>query len=118
MTTDRSDGPFVEALLAKLNRAEKLAQLQITFAMTAEGCADVARAGIGALFWPMGAAATNAVQKAAVEESAHGIPLLIGLDVIHGQRTIFPIPLAQASSNSTAAWPRRRSLWSSLRAPR
>ncbi|HQY98987.1 MAG TPA: glycoside hydrolase family 3 N-terminal domain-containing protein [Propionicimonas sp.] len=98
MTTDRSDGPFVEALLAKLNRAEKLAQLQITFAMTAEGCADVARAGIGALFWPMGAAATNAVQKAAVEESAHGIPLLIGLDVIHGQRTIFPIPLAQACS--------------------
>ncbi len=89
---------LVDSLLARLTRAEKLAQLQITFAMTPEGCADLARAGIGALFWPMSAAATNAVQRVAVEESAHGIPLLIGLDVIHGQRTIFPIPLAQACS--------------------
>jgi beta-glucosidase len=86
------------ALLMTMTRAEKLAQLQITFARTAESCADLARAGIGALFWPLDAAATNAVQQVAVEESEHGIPLLIGLDVIHGQRTIFPIPLAQACS--------------------
>ncbi len=46
----------------------------------------------------MGAAAANELQRVAVEESAHGIPLLIGLDVIHGHRTIFPIPLAQACS--------------------
>src|SRR6185312_15801350 len=41
---------------------------------------------------------TNALQRAAIEESPHGIPLLIGLDVIHGQFTIFPTPLAQAAS--------------------
>lgn len=87
-----------EALVAAMSRAEKLAQLQVTFAMTPEGNADLARAGIGALFWPMGASGSNAVQRVAVEETAHGIPLLIGLDVIHGQRTIFPIPLAQACS--------------------
>lgn len=88
----------LERLLGTLTRDQKLAQLQITFSMTPQGCADLARAGIGALFWPMSAAATNAVQRVAGEESAHGIPLLIGLDVIHGQRTIFPIPLAQACS--------------------
>ena len=42
------------------------------------------------------------MQRAAVEESPHGIPLLIGLDVIHGQFTIFPTPLAQAASFDTA----------------
>ena len=40
----------------------------------------------------------NAFQKIAVEESPSGIPLLVALDVIHGYRTIFPIPLAMASS--------------------
>lgn len=88
----------VTRLLSSMSRADKLAQLQITFAMTPDALADLARGGIGALFWPMGADATNEVQRVAVEESAHGIPLLIGLDVIHGQRTIFPIPLAQACS--------------------
>jgi len=40
----------------------------------------------------------NRCQRAAVEQSAHGIPLLFGRDVIYGQATIFPIPLAQAAS--------------------
>lgn len=88
----------VDTLLATMDRAAKLNQLQVTFRMTPEENADLARAGIGALFWPMGAAAANAVQRVAVEESPHGIPLLIGLDVIHGHRTIFPVPLAQACS--------------------
>ncbi len=88
----------VAGLLASMTRTEKLAQLQVTFRMDAGENADLARAGIGALFWPMSAAAANELQRVAVEESAHGIPLLIGLDVIHGHRTIFPIPLAQACS--------------------
>lgn len=45
-----------------------------------------------------GAAETRAVQKIAVEESRLGIPLLFALDVIHGYRTVFPIPLAEACS--------------------
>lgn len=40
----------------------------------------------------------NAMQKRAVEDSRLGIPILFGMDVIHGYRTIFPIPLAQACS--------------------
>ncbi|MDU0347268.1 glycoside hydrolase family 3 protein, partial [Actinomyces sp. MRS3W] len=92
----------VENILAELSWEEKLAQIQITFKMTTKECLEAARAGIGALFWPGNAADTNAVQRAAVEESAHGIPLLIGLDVIHGQRTTFPTPLAMGASFSTA----------------
>ena len=38
----------------------------------------------------------NRLQKIAVEESRLGIPLLIGLDVVHGLRTVFPIPLAES----------------------
>src|SRR5690606_31410075 len=40
----------------------------------------------------------NALQRAAVEESRLGIPLLFGRDVIHGFRTVFPLPLGQAAS--------------------
>ena len=90
----------IEDILASLTWEEKLNQAQITFKMSLEECLEAARSGIGALFWPGSAADTNAVQRAAVEESAHGIPLLIGLDVIHGQRTIFPTPLAMAASFS------------------
>ena len=43
-----------------------------------------------------GAATINLLQKIAVEESRLGIPMLIGNDVIHGYRTIFPIPLAES----------------------
>lgn len=44
------------------------------------------------------AAAVNALQKAAVETSRLGIPLVVARDVIHGHRTVFPIPLGQAAS--------------------
>lgn len=94
LTQERTER--VDVLLQAMSRDEKLLQLQVTFRMDAEENAAFARAGIGALFWPMSAAATNELQRVACTESAHGIPLLIGLDVIHGQRTIFPIPLAQA----------------------
>ncbi|WGK64030.1 glycoside hydrolase family 3 N-terminal domain-containing protein [Flavobacteriaceae bacterium YJPT1-3] len=54
--------------------------------------------GIGALFNATGSAFTRKLQKIAVEETRLGIPLLFGYDVIHGHKTIFPIPLAEASS--------------------
>ena len=52
----------------------------------------------GSILNASGAAYVNAFQKAAVEESRLKIPLLFGLDVIHGYETIFPVPLAQAAS--------------------
>src|SRR3954454_19245476 len=88
----------IEALLARMSWEEKLAQLQISYRPQLEDAAELVRGGIGAVFWPRSAAATNELQRVAVEETPHGIPLLIGLDVVHGQRTIFPIPLAQAAS--------------------
>src|SRR5258706_2685323 len=53
---------------------------------------------LGGLFNVMGAENTTPVQRIAVTESRLKIPLLFGLDVIHGYRTIFPIPLGEASS--------------------
>jgi beta-glucosidase len=60
---------------------------------------DAARSGmLGSVLNIYGARNSNALQRIAVEESRLGIPLLFGLDVIHGFWTTFPIPLAQASS--------------------
>lgn len=53
---------------------------------------------VGALFGLLGAANTNAAQKIAVEQSRLKIPVLFGYDVIHGYRTIFPVPIGSASS--------------------
>jgi beta-glucosidase len=88
----------ITRLLAGMTPAEKLGQLQIVFRPRAEDAAELVREGVGAVFWPRSAAATNAVQRVAVEQTRLGIPLLVGLDVIHGQRTIAPVPLAQAAS--------------------
>ncbi len=63
------------------------------------------RAGrIGALLNLWGADEAHAVQRLAVEESRLGIPLLLGLDVIHGHRTIFPVPLAEACLFAPDLW--------------
>ncbi len=53
---------------------------------------------VGSLFNAVGADLTRELQKVAVEESRLKIPLIFGLDIIHGFRTTFPIPLAEASS--------------------
>ena len=62
----------------------------------------IRQGGVGGIFNLWGAHATRAAQKIAVEQSRLKIPLLFGLDVIHGYRTIFPIPLAEAGSWDTA----------------
>ncbi len=60
---------------------------------------EIVRAGgAGALLNVMDVAAVDRLQRIAVEESRLGIPLLFGRDVIHGFRTVFPIPLGQAAS--------------------
>ena len=88
----------IDVLIARLSWDEKLAQLQIAYRPRFEDAAALVRSGIGAVFWPGDATRTNELQRVAREESAHGIPVLVGLDVIHGQYTIFPTPLAQAAS--------------------
>ncbi|MEU1971430.1 glycoside hydrolase family 3 N-terminal domain-containing protein [Microbacterium sp. NPDC019599] len=90
--------PRVQRLLAEMTPAEKLGQLQIVFRPKLADAAQLVRDGVGSIFWPRSASAVNELQRVAVEETRLGIPVLVGLDVIHGQRTIAPVPLAQAAS--------------------
>src|SRR5258707_520520 len=93
----------INALLARMTLAEKLGQLQ---QLDGEGNGNfrpehraLVRQGLlGSTLNVRGAQRTNELQRIAVEESRLKIPLLFGFDVIHGYRTIFPIPLAEASS--------------------
>ncbi len=87
-----------DELLSRMTWEEKLAQLQIVFRPNLDDAAALVRKGLGSTFWPPSAGATNALQRVAIEETRLGIPLLVGLDVIHGQRTIAPIPLSQAAA--------------------
>jgi beta-glucosidase len=86
---------------------EKLGQLNLVAGVSdTAATADLAlvRQGrVGGFLSVFGAGATHAAQRVAVEQSRLGIPLLLGYDVIHGFRTIFPIPLAEASTWDPAA---------------
>ncbi len=92
----------VEALMERMSLEEKIGQLtQIGGASFFPGPKpeDVIRkGGAGSVLWLNDTKQFNVLQKIAVEESPSKIPLLFALDVIHGYRTIFPVPLAMASS--------------------
>lgn len=60
--------------------------------------AAIRTGGAGAVLFVKDAASTNALQRIAVEEGAHGIPLLFGFDVVHGFRTTFPVPIGLAAT--------------------
>ncbi|RHW17359.1 beta-glucosidase [Sphingomonas gilva] len=106
--------PRIEALIARMTIEEKAGQLSC-FADTlrpfapninplvgnqnAEATLGEIRAGrVGTLFNGIGVAGARRAQKAALEESRLGIPLLFAADVIHGLKTVFPIPLAESCS--------------------
>jgi beta-glucosidase len=61
------------------------------------------KGGVGSFLNVIGVAETKNAQKAVVENSRLGIPLIFGFDVIHGYRTVFPIPLAEAGTWDLAA---------------
>ena len=92
----------VEALMGRMSLEEKIGQLtQIAGAPFIPGPKpeDVIRkGGAGSVLWLNDRKQFNVLQKIAVEESPSKIPLLFALDVIHGYHTIFPVPLAMASS--------------------
>ena len=92
----------VESLLGRMSLEEKVGQLaQISAADWNMGPAPeeiIRKRGAGSVLWLNDAKRFNELQKIAIEESPSGIPLLFALDVIHGYRTIFPVPLAMASS--------------------
>lgn len=100
------EAAFVEALLAKMTVEEKLGQLNQppglgndTGPQAMAGGEDQIRNGeIGTFLGTQGAELTCRLQRIAVEESRLGIPLMFGYDVIHGYRTVFPVPLGESAS--------------------
>jgi len=101
----------VEALLGQMTLDEKVGQTNQLMRLTGEDKEAIRQGGVGSSIFastawagkdqPSSAQAefSNEYQRAAVNESRLGIPLLLARDVIHGHQTVFPIPLAQA-----AAW--------------
>src|SRR3989440_8257057 len=91
----------VDSLLAQMTLEEKLGQLHLPTVnnrMSAQQLALLRRGLVGGFLNLVGTAQARDAQRSAVTESRLRIPLLLGYDVIHGYRTIFPIPLATASS--------------------
>jgi beta-glucosidase len=86
----------VNALLAKMTLDEKLQQLQLL--SDGQITDDAARKGVGGVFSLTDPVKINHFQHVAVDQSRLHIPILFAFDTIHGFRTVFPIPLAQASS--------------------
>lgn len=91
----------VEQLLQKMTLEEKLGQmnqLNPHRVISKDFVERIRRGEVGSLLNIVDTESINKLQKVAVEESRLGIPLLIARDVIHGFKTIFPIPLGQAAS--------------------
>ena len=102
---------FIDDLMKKMTLEEKIGQLNLpvtgeitTGQAKSSNVAKRIRAGeVGGLFNLKGVERIRDVQKQAVEESRLGIPLLFGMDVIHGYETVFPIPLGLSCTwNMTA----------------
>lgn len=104
----------IDALLAKMTLTEKVGQLNMYNAGEFTGPtpkgddgqqrrANIMSGRVGGMLNVLTPEKTHEAQRLAVENSRLGIPLIFGYDVIHGYKTMFPIPLAQAASWDTAA---------------
>ena len=87
----------VDELLSQMTLREKVGQMN-QLSGGAWLVDQAAKGEVGSILNCVDPAEINAVQRAAVEESRLGIPILVSRDVIHGFRTIFPIPLGQAAT--------------------
>ena len=93
----------VESLLQQMTLQEKIGQLnQLSVGGFDQNAAGMMRKGlVGSILNECNPKVLNRYQKAAVEESRLGIPLIISRDVIHGFKTMFPIPLGLAATFDT-----------------
>lgn len=94
----RPDDRRIDELLAKMTLEEKLGQLSQYVPDEPQFEEELAHGRVGSMLGVTGAAKANALQRKALAGSRLHIPLLIGHDVIHGYRTIFPIPLGIAAT--------------------
>lgn len=96
----------VDSLLNEMTMEEKIGQMTLYSSdfdqtgptMNDDYLEDIEKGEVGAIFNAYGAEFNRDLQEKAVEETRLGIPLLFGYDVVHGHRTIFPIPLGEAAS--------------------
>ena len=102
---------FIDDLMSRMTVEEKIGQLNLPAtgeivtgqAKSSVGAERIKAGEIGGLFNLKGADKIREVQRIAVEESRLGIPLLFGMDVIHGYETVFPIPLGLSCTWDMAA---------------
>ena len=98
----------VDALIGKMTLAEKFGQLEMSGPTGPNGTPgqtlldEVRNGQVGSVLDLVGVANINQVQQAALQSRLH-IPVIFSLDVIHGYKTIFPVPIAEASSWDPAA---------------
>jgi beta-glucosidase len=100
------------ALLKQMTLDEKIGQLSQLFDFRKEQATDdaVAKGQLGSLLFVTDPAEINRLQHLAVDQTRLHIPLIFGFDVIHGFRTIFPVPIAMAASWDPAAVTRAQSV--------
>ena len=91
---------FIDDLLSRMTLEEKIGQMnQLDPSWNAEEKEALIREGkVGSVFNIVGAKEVNRLQRMAVEETRLGIPLVAARDVIHGYKTIYPIPLGQGAT--------------------
>ena len=101
-----SDSARIDDLISRMTIEEKLGQLNLLTADLAttgpsvrgDYVEEIRKGRVGGLFNAYGRDFTREMQRLAVEETRLGVPLLFAFDVIHGHRTIFPVPLGEAAS--------------------
>ena len=97
---------FIDDLMAKMTLQEKIGQLNLSVtgtivtgqAKSSDIAGKITRGEVGGLFNLKGVKNIRDMQKIAVEQSRLKIPLLFGMDVIHGYETVFPIPFSLSCS--------------------
>ena len=110
ISTEKEKEEFIESLISQMTIAEKAGQMnQYNGFWDATGPMpegdyqkkrynELKNGQVGSMLNVIGVEEIRALQKIAVEETRLGIPIIFGHDVIHGYKTIFPIPLAESSS--------------------
>ena len=104
----------IASLIEQMTLEEKIGQMTLVSAgwvvtgpkVSGDYMAQLRAGRIGAISNLWGPEETREVQRVAVEETRLGIPLMFAFDVIHGHRTLFPIPLAEAAAFDPALWER------------